>query len=105
MDSVLYSMEGVISGVGRGVGVGLTVGEGVAATTVGVGATTAGGILLGRGAVTTELEKTSDIYTSSVFIKSILQHPSLHMQSAQITVYRTSFIHGSAAYSNMQALF
>ena len=66
-----------MSGVGRGVCVGFRVcvcfgvGEGVAAATVGVGTITAGGTLLGKGAVTTELENTSDIYTSNVFIKSI----------------------------------
>ncbi len=62
-------MVGSEFGVGDGVGVGL--GVGVATTAVGVGRIVAGGTLLGFGAVITEVEKTSDIYTSKVFIRSM----------------------------------
>ncbi len=57
--------------MGLGVEVGTYVGVGVAATIVGVGRVVAGGTLLGWGAVITEVEKTSDIYTSKVFIRSM----------------------------------
>jgi Na+-transporting NADH:ubiquinone oxidoreductase subunit NqrD len=69
----LYSGEGVRvgSGLSVGDGVGVGVGVGVATTAVGVGRIVAGGILLGCGAVITEVEKTSDIYTSKVFIRSM----------------------------------
>ena len=54
-----------------GVIFGVDVGTGVETATVAVGRTAAGGTLLGCGAVATEVEKTSDIYTSKVFIRSM----------------------------------
>jgi hypothetical protein len=59
------------SGLSVGAVVGTDVGFCVATTAVGVGRIIAGGTLLGCGAVITEVEKTSDIYTSKVFIRSI----------------------------------
>jgi Na+-transporting NADH:ubiquinone oxidoreductase subunit NqrD len=59
------------SGLGVLDGVGACVGAAVATTAVGVGRIVAGGTLLGFGAVITEVEKTSDIYTSKVFIRSM----------------------------------
>ncbi len=91
-------MVGSERGVGVGVGVGDGVGDGVT-TAVGVG-TVAGGTLLGGGAVITEVEKTSDMYTSKVFIRSMAAASFLTFAFKELTARDTSFIHEKAAYSN-----